>query len=109
MFNCKEVGRVLETISSSVSKCFFFFFFAMEPSGEKKSQAGPQYVEETKALGCSRLELWSARPPLTWGGIVENHGYRLPACWIGGQTEACWGPQRSKGFVQGQMVNCKQS
>lgn len=27
MFNCKEVGRVLETISSSVSKCFFFFFF----------------------------------------------------------------------------------
>lgn len=92
--NCKEVGRALETISSRVSK--WFFSFAMEPSGEKKSQAGPRYAEEAKALGCSWLGPWPARPPLTWGGITENHGYRLPPCWTGGQTEACWGPQRSK-------------
>lgn len=66
MFNCKEVGRVLETISSSVSKCFFFFFFAMEPSGEKKSQAGPDKRDKSSGLQSAGALVSQASAYLGW-------------------------------------------
>lgn len=70
MFNCKEVGRVLETISSSVSKCFFFFFFLQwNPLVKKNLRQDPNMWKRQKlwvAVGWS-----SGQPGLRLPGVAS--------------------------------------